>query len=44
MSIVIIEGCDRKACQYKEICKKYRCKAKVFIQMSGKLEEKSKVR
>lgn len=24
-------------CQYKEICKSYNCKAKVFTQMSAKL-------
>lgn len=33
MSIVIIGGNDRMVCQYKEICKNYKCKAKVFTQM-----------
>lgn len=42
MSIVIIGGHDRMACQYKEICKKYQCKAKVFTQMSGNLEKKNR--
>lgn len=28
------------ACQYKKICKDYKCKAKVFTQMSGNLKEK----
>lgn len=27
-------------CQYKKICKDYKCKAKVFTQMSGNLKEK----
>ena len=26
-------------CQYKKICKAYRCKVKVFTQMSGNLKE-----
>ena len=33
MSIVIVGGNDRMVCQYKQICKQYRCKAKVFTQM-----------
>ena len=37
MSIVIIGGIDRMICQYKRICKKYNCKAKVFTQMSPNL-------
>lgn len=37
MSIVIIGGHDRMVCQYKKICKEYKCKAKVFTQMSGNL-------
>lgn len=40
MSVVIIGGHDRMACQYKRICKDYKCKAKVFTQMSGNLKEK----
>ncbi len=40
MSVVIIGGHDRMACQYKRICKEYKCKAKVFTQMSGNLKEK----
>ena len=27
MSVVIIGGHDRMACQYKRICKEYKCKA-----------------
>ncbi len=39
MSIVIIGGHDRMVCQYKKICKNYRCKAKVFTQMTSNLRE-----
>lgn len=39
MSIVIIGGHDRMVSQYKKICKDYKCKAKVFTQMSGNLKE-----
>lgn len=34
MSVVIIGGHDRMVCQYKQICKQFKCKAKVFTQMS----------
>lgn len=37
MSVVIVGGHDRMVCQYKEICKKHHCKAKVFTQMSANL-------
>lgn len=40
MSVVIIGGHDRMVCQYKKICKEYKCKAKVFTQMSGNLKDK----
>lgn len=39
MSVVIIGGHDRMVCQYKKICKDYKCKAKIFTQMSGNLKE-----
>ena len=39
MSIVIIGGHDRMICQYKKICKNYKCKAKVFTQMPGDLKK-----
>lgn len=39
MSVVIIGGHDRMVCQYKKICKEYRCKAKVFTQMTSNLRE-----
>ncbi len=32
MSVVIVGGHDRMHCKYKEICKKYGCKCKVFTQ------------
>ena len=39
MSVVIVGGHDRMVCQYKKICKGYKCKAKVFTQMSANLSE-----
>lgn len=39
MSVVIIGGHDRMASQYKKICKKYNCKAKVFTQMTANLSD-----
>lgn len=38
MSIVIIGGHDRMICQYKKICKRHKCKAKVFTQMRSDLK------
>lgn len=35
MSVVIVGGNDRMVRQYKDLCKRYRCKAKVFTQMTG---------
>ncbi len=32
MRIVIVGGHDRMHCQYKQICKQYGCKCKVFTQ------------
>ncbi len=40
MSIVIIGGNDRMATRYKEICKAFDCKAKVFTQMPADFESK----
>ncbi|WP_294100095.1 DUF2325 domain-containing protein [uncultured Ruminococcus sp.] len=31
MSVIIVGGNDRMATRYKDICKSYDCKAKVFI-------------
>ena len=39
MSIVIIGGHDRMVRQYHDICKAYKCKAKVFTQMTGDLKK-----
>ena len=39
MSVVIIGGHDRMVCQYKELCKQYKCKAKIFTQMSARIAE-----
>ena len=33
MSIVVVGGNDRMATRYKDICRSYNCKAKVFTQM-----------
>ncbi len=40
MSIVIVGGNDRMATRYKEICKAFDCKAKVFTQMPADFENK----
>ena len=40
MSVVIVGGHDRMVAKYKEICKNYNCKVKVFTQMTGKLKSK----
>lgn len=39
MSVVIIGGHDRMVREYKEICRKYNCKAKIFTQMTGDLKK-----
>lgn len=38
MSVVIIGGNERMEQQYKQICQKHRCKAKVFTRMQGNLK------
>ncbi len=40
MSVVIVGGHDRMVGRYKEICKEYKCKAKVFTQMPSDLAGK----
>jgi hypothetical protein len=40
MSIVIVGGNDRMATRYKDICKSYDCKAKVFIKFPTDLDKK----
>jgi len=39
MSVVIIGGHERMETQYKDICKKYKCKAKVFTKMKANLKD-----
>ncbi|MDD6212431.1 MAG: DUF2325 domain-containing protein [Clostridiales bacterium] len=39
MSVVIVGGHDRMISKYMQICKKHRCKAKVFTQMSADLDK-----
>ena len=39
MSVVIIGGHDRMVCQYKKVCKDFKCKVKVFTQMTANLSE-----
>lgn len=40
MSVVVVGGNDRMATMYKDICKSYQCKAKVFTQMPSDFENK----
>ena len=39
MSVVIVGGHDRIVSQYKKICKSFKCKAKVFTQMSADMDK-----
>jgi hypothetical protein len=38
MNIVIIGGNDCMVCRYRNICKEYACKAKIFTQPKTNLE------
>lgn len=40
MSVVIVGGNDCMVRQYKDLCKEYRCEAKVFTQMKSGLKNK----
>ena len=40
MSVVIIGGNERMACQYETICKNYGCKAKVYAKENGSIKKK----
>lgn len=40
MSIVVVGGNDRMATRYKDICKSYNCKAKVFTQIQSDFDNK----
>lgn len=35
MGVVIVGGNECMVCQYEKICKKFGCKAKVFVKESG---------
>lgn len=35
MSIVIVGGNECMECQYKNMCKKYKCKVKVYTKFKG---------
>ncbi|MEL7646824.1 MAG: DUF2325 domain-containing protein [Sedimentibacter sp.] len=39
MSVVIIGGHERMEAHYREICKKYNCRAKIFTKMPVNLKE-----
>ena len=39
MSVIIVGGHDRMQCKYKEICKKFGCKCKVFTQCPNNLKD-----
>ena len=40
MSVVIIGGHERMESKYKEICRRYHCKVKVFTKMKTDLNHK----
>lgn len=40
MSVVVIGGNDRMAAIYKDICREYNCRVKVFTQMPPDFESK----
>ena len=40
MSVVIIGGNECMICKYKDLCKKYRCKAKVFVNYNEAMKKK----
>ncbi len=39
MSVVIVGGNDCMVCQYKNLCKKFGYRAKVFTQMSSTMKD-----
>ena len=40
MSVVIIGGNECMERQYKDLCKKHGCKAKVFCKMQGRMNDR----
>lgn len=39
MSVIIVGGNDRMSTRYKEICKSYNCKAKVYIKIPANFDK-----
>lgn len=39
MSVVIVGGNECMIRQYKELCREYKCKAKIYPQMAGSLKD-----
>ena len=39
MSVVIVGGNECMVRQYKDLCRAYKCKAKVYPKMSGGLKD-----
>lgn len=35
---MIVSGNECMVCQYKELCREYKCKAKIYPQMAGNLK------
>lgn len=40
MNIVVVGGNDCMACKYRDICRDFKCRAKVFTQMPADFENK----
>lgn len=40
MSVVIIGGNECMICKYKDLCKQYNCKAKVFVNYNEAMKKK----
>lgn len=40
MSVIILGGNECMERQYKDLCREYKCRAKVFIKPSGSLKNK----
>ena len=39
MSVVIVGGYDCMVCRYKSLCRQYRCRPKVFTQMTSSMKD-----
>ena len=40
MSVVIVGGNEGMVCQYKKICQRHGCKAKIFVKENGAIEKR----